>query len=102
MSRWVVVLAGGVGARFWPLSTPERPKQLLPLVTGRPLLRDTLDRVRPLADPAHTLILTNASLVPAIHALVPEVPPDHLIAVTPCSRLLPQPQFLPATIPSPG
>ncbi|MGH7690364.1 MAG: mannose-1-phosphate guanylyltransferase, partial [Gemmatimonadaceae bacterium] len=71
---------GGVGARFWPLSTPERPKQLLPLVTGRPLLRDTLDRVRPLANPAHTLILTNASLVPAIHALVPEVPPDHLIA----------------------
>ncbi len=80
MSRWLVVLAGGVGSRFWPLSTPERPKQLLPLVTGQPLLRDTLDRVRPLADPAHTLILTNASLVPAIGALAPEIPHDHLIA----------------------
>src|SRR5205814_2040104 len=35
---WVVVLAGGVGSRFWPLSTPRRPKQLLPLVTDEPLL----------------------------------------------------------------
>lgn len=80
MSRWVVVLAGGIGSRFWPLSTPERPKQLLPLVSDRPLLRDTLDRVRPLADAAHTLILTNASLVPAIGALAPEIPRENLIA----------------------
>ncbi len=80
MSRWMVILAGGVGSRFWPLSTPERPKQLLPLVSTQPLLRDTLDRVRPLADPSHTLILTNASLVPAIAALAPEIPPEHLIA----------------------
>ena len=80
MSRWVVVLAGGIGSRFWPLSTPERPKQLLPLVSDRPLLRDTLDRVRPLADAAHTLILTNASLVPAIAALAPEIPRQNLIA----------------------
>ncbi|MDE3152263.1 MAG: NTP transferase domain-containing protein [Gemmatimonadota bacterium] len=80
MSRWVVVLAGGVGSRFWPLSTPERPKQLLPLVSAHPLLRDTLDRVRPLAPADRTLILTNASLVPAIAALAPEIPADHLIA----------------------
>lgn len=80
MSRWMVVLAGGIGSRFWPLSTPERPKQLLPLVSDRPLLRDTLDRVRPLADAAHTLILTNASLVPAIAALAPELPRQNLIA----------------------
>ena len=32
MTRWAVILAGGVGSRFWPLSTAERPKQLLPLV----------------------------------------------------------------------
>ncbi len=38
MSRWVVVLAGGIGSRFWPLSTPDRPKQLLPLVSGQSLL----------------------------------------------------------------
>ncbi|MGA9837196.1 MAG: sugar phosphate nucleotidyltransferase [Gemmatimonadaceae bacterium] len=80
MTRWVVVLAGGVGSRFWPVSTPERPKQLLPLVSEQPLLRDALDRVRPLADGGHTLILTNASLVPAIAALAPEIPPANLVA----------------------
>jgi mannose-1-phosphate guanylyltransferase len=80
MSRWVVVLAGGVGSRFWPLSTAGRPKQLLPLVSAQPLLVDTLDRVRPLADAAHTLVLTNAALVPAIAALAPDIPADHLIA----------------------
>jgi mannose-1-phosphate guanylyltransferase len=80
MSRWVVVLAGGVGSRFWPLSTPERPKQLLPLITGTPLLAETLHRLRPLADSAHTLILTNASLVAAIRELLPDVPPSNVIA----------------------
>ncbi|MEO6443904.1 MAG: mannose-1-phosphate guanylyltransferase [Gemmatimonadaceae bacterium] len=80
MSRWVIVLAGGVGARFWPLSTPQRPKQLLPLIDGQPLLRNTVDRLAPLADPAHTLILTNAGLVDPIHALLPELPYENLIA----------------------
>ena len=80
MSRWVVVLAGGVGSRFWPLSTPERPKQLLPLITGAPLLVETLDRLRPLADAQHTLILTNATLVEAIRALRPDLPPENIIA----------------------
>ena len=36
--RWVVVLAGGIGSRFWPASTPGRPKQFLPLATARPLI----------------------------------------------------------------
>ena len=80
MSRWVVILAGGVGSRFWPLSTPRRPKQLLPLIDARPLLRNTVDRLAPLADTAHTLILTNASLVDQIHALIPELPRENLIA----------------------
>ncbi|MBL8959767.1 MAG: NTP transferase domain-containing protein [Gemmatimonadetes bacterium] len=80
MSRWVVVLAGGVGSRFWPLSTPERPKQLLPLITGTPLLAETLLRLQPLADAEHTLILTNASLVDAIRELLPSVPAANVIA----------------------
>ena len=80
MSRWAVVLAGGVGSRFWPLSTPERPKQLLPLVTGKPLLRDTIDRLAPMVDPAHTLILTNANLVKSIRALLPPIPRENIIA----------------------
>ena len=80
MSRWVVVLAGGVGSRFWPLSTPARPKQFLPLIDEQPLLAGTVARLSPLADPAHTLILTNASLVEGVRALVPEIPARNIIA----------------------
>lgn len=80
MNCWNVVLAGGVGSRFWPLSTPERPKQLLPLVSDAPMLRDTLDRMRPLAPMSQTLVLTNASLREAVLALAPDLPPENVIA----------------------
>jgi mannose-1-phosphate guanylyltransferase len=79
-AAWIVVLAGGVGSRFWPISTPERPKQLLPLVTSEPMLRDTIDRVKSLAPPERTLILTNASLAAAVRRVVPELPPENVIA----------------------
>jgi mannose-1-phosphate guanylyltransferase len=62
VTAWAVVLAGGVGSRFWPLSTPERPKQLLPLVTANPLLVDTLRRLAPLVPAEQTLVLTNAGI----------------------------------------
>lgn len=80
MSRWAVVLAGGVGSRFWPLSTPDRPKQLLPLVSSRPLLREAVDRLLPIVDIDHILILTNASLVDAIAGVIPELPRKNIIA----------------------
>jgi mannose-1-phosphate guanylyltransferase len=75
-----VILAGGVGSRFWPVSTANRPKQLLPLASEKPLLRDALDRMAPLCRPDETLILTNASLVDPIRALAPEIPVANLIA----------------------
>jgi mannose-1-phosphate guanylyltransferase len=80
MSTWVVVLAGGVGSRFWPLSTPERPKQLLPLVGDRPLLEEAVRRLRPLVDPSRVLILTNGTLKTAVEQLLPEVPAHNVIA----------------------
>ena len=80
MSRWAVILAGGVGSRFWPLSTPDRPKQLLPLVTAEPMLSATLRRLRPLAGAKHTLVLTNASLVDPIRKLAPDLPVQNIIA----------------------
>ena len=80
MSRWAVVLAGGVGSRFWPLSTPSRPKQLLPLVDERPLLVATLDRLAPLVPAASTLILTNASLRDVVREHVPGIPTENVIA----------------------
>ena len=80
MSSWAVILAGGVGSRFWPLSTPQRPKQLLPLVGETPLLAETLERLRPLVPAERTLVLTNASLIPAVGALAADIPRENLIA----------------------
>jgi len=80
MSRWAVVLAGGVGSRFWPLSTPSRPKQFLPLVDDRPLLVAALDRMEPLVPASRTLILTNASLRDAVRQHAPRVPAQNIIA----------------------
>src|SRR3954454_18580345 len=80
MSTWVVVLAGGVGSRFWPLSTSERPKQMLPLVSERALLEDSVHRLKPLVDPSRVLILTNATLKTSVEQLLPEVPAKNVIA----------------------
>lgn len=79
MTTWAVVLAGGVGSRFWPLSTPERPKQLLPLVTDQPLLVDTINRLTPLVPGERTLILTNAGIRNEV-AMFARVPRENVIA----------------------
>jgi mannose-1-phosphate guanylyltransferase len=80
VTRWAVVLAGGVGSRFWPLSTPDRPKQLLPLVAAEPLLVEQLNRLRPMVDGERTLVLTNANLTDAIAQSAPDVPRRNIIA----------------------
>jgi mannose-1-phosphate guanylyltransferase len=79
VNRWAVILAGGVGSRFWPLSTPERPKQLLPLVTDQPLLIDAISRVEPLVPRERILVLTGASLADSI-AKVSGLPRENIIA----------------------
>ena len=79
-SVWAVVLAGGIGSRFWPMSTPSLPKQLLPLVDDEPLLANTLARLAPLADATCTLVLTNETLRPAVRALAPQLPAENVIA----------------------
>ncbi len=58
----MAVLAGGVGSRFWPLSTPDRPKQLLPLASARPLIADTAERALALAPPERVVLLTHREL----------------------------------------
>lgn len=77
--NWAVILAGGIGERFWPASTPERPKQLLPLVSDRSMLRETADRLNGLVPPERALVLTNATLVDAVAREVPEIPPALVI-----------------------
>lgn len=80
MSRWAVILAGGVGSRFWPLSTPRRPKQLLALVNDTSLLADSVRRLTPLVAPERILILTNASIAADIAELLQDIPAHNIIA----------------------
>lgn len=77
--RYAVILAGGRGERFWPLSRVRRPKQLLSLVGDRSLLGQAVDRLRGLMPPEHILVITNADLVEASRAAVPELPPGNVL-----------------------
>ncbi len=57
---WAVVLAGGSGLRFWPLSSPGRPKQLLPLAGAKSTAEETLDRLAGFIPPARILVVAGA------------------------------------------
>jgi mannose-1-phosphate guanylyltransferase len=76
---WAIVLAGGIGSRFWPLSTPERPKQLLALVSEYPLIAETVQRLSPAIPPERVLILTSRDIADAIAGAIPEVPRENLL-----------------------
>lgn len=78
-SMWAIVLAGGIGSRFWPLSTPDRPKQLLNLIGERPLIAETISRLAPLIPPERVLVLTSRDIAPAIHAAIPEIPENNML-----------------------
>jgi mannose-1-phosphate guanylyltransferase len=68
-----VILAGGVGERFWPLSRSARPKQLLPITTDRSMLEETLRRMMPLCGAgARPLIVTGCDMAAKIRAAIPK------------------------------
>lgn len=76
---WTVILAGGIGSRFWPLSTPRRPKQILPLSSGEPMIRETVTRILPLVPTERLRILTGAHLGTPILGTLPELGPGNLL-----------------------
>ncbi|MFW6067390.1 MAG: mannose-1-phosphate guanylyltransferase [Myxococcota bacterium] len=77
----VVVMAGGSGTRFWPLSRRQRPKQLLPLSTdGSSLLGATIRRARHAVPPERILVVTSEPLREATVAAVPELPAENILA----------------------
>ncbi len=74
-------MAGGQGQRFWPLSTPSRPKQFLDLGhTGRTLLQSTYDRVLPLSGaPGRIMVATSEAYVKLVKEQLPELPHENLL-----------------------
>lgn len=78
--RWTVVLAGGSGTRFWPLSSPAKPKQMLPLLSGEPLLVDAVRRILPLIPAERVLIVTSAALAAATREALPMLPAANVLA----------------------
>jgi len=77
---YVLILAGGSGERFWPLSRRARPKQLLALFSAESLLEATLRRLAGLVPPEHILILTNAEQEAGVRRLCPSLPEANIIA----------------------
>lgn len=75
-----VIMAGGRGTRFWPLSRTARPKQLQRLAGGASLLRETYERVAALVGPERVLVITSGELGPATSRELPELPSSHVIA----------------------
>jgi mannose-1-phosphate guanylyltransferase len=79
VSVWAVIFAGGIGSRFWPLSTAARPKPVLHLLGDRPLLADTVHRLAPLVPPARVLVVTARDIADAVRRAIPEVPPANVL-----------------------
>src|SRR5438445_9269639 len=78
-SIYALILAGGSGERFWPLSRRARPKQLLRLVSNRALLGETVARLEGLVPHERILILTNGEQEVAVRKLLPAFPKGDIL-----------------------
>lgn len=82
----VVIMAGGVGSRFWPMSTTERPKQFIDVLgVGRSLLQLTFDRFKGICPAENVWVLTNKSYESLVREQLPEVPTTNIL-LEPCRR----------------
>ncbi|NCC50372.1 MAG: mannose-1-phosphate guanyltransferase [Spartobacteria bacterium] len=79
VDAYAVILAGGKGERFWPLSTSKHPKQFLSLVGDKPLLAQAVDRLNGLVPPEKIFVITNADLVDTASASAPALPKENII-----------------------
>ena len=82
----LVIMAGGVGSRFWPLSTKQFPKQFIDVLgCGRTLIQLTVDRFKGLCLPENIWIVTSAAYADIVKEQLPEIPADHIL-LEPCRR----------------
>ena len=74
-------MAGGIGSRFWPLSTPEYPKQFIDILgCGRTLIQLTVDRFKGICPIQNFWVVTNAAYVEIVRQQLPDIPENHILA----------------------
>ncbi len=79
-------MAGGIGSRFWPMSTPHKPKQFIdPLGCGRTLIQLTCDRFADVCPMANTWVVTSDAYADIVHQQLPDIPVSHILR-EPCRR----------------
>ena len=71
--RFVIIMAGGRGERFWPLSREKTPKQLLTLLGKRSFLQQAVDRVLPLVPVKNIFVITNEVQAPEVRKQLPKI-----------------------------
>ena len=82
----IVIMAGGIGSRFWPMSTPERPKQFIDVLgCGRTLIQLTADRFKGVCPPEHIWVVTSKSFASLVREQLPEIPKENIL-LEPCMR----------------
>lgn len=82
----VVIMAGGIGSRFWPISTPERPKQFIDILgCGRTFIQMTFDRFKGIVEPSNVWVVTSGRYVDIVREQLPEIPVGNILH-EPCRR----------------
>jgi mannose-1-phosphate guanylyltransferase len=79
-NRYVIIMAGGRGERFWPVSREKTPKQLLTLLGKKSFLQEAVDRVLPLVPAKNIFVITNEAQLPEVRKQLPKIPPGNLVA----------------------
>lgn len=77
---YAVIMAGGRGTRFWPLSRAHLPKHLINITGGGTVIRETMNRISPLFAPEKVLVVTAKDQAPAVREQLPEIPSENIIA----------------------
>ena len=77
---YALILAGGSGSRFWPLSRNARPKQLLSLFDNETLIEKAINRLEGLVPTENILVLTNEAQLDAVRAVLPQLPEENIVA----------------------
>ena len=77
---YFVLMAGGIGTRFWPRSRREMPKQMLNLIGEKSMLQNTYERIKPMAKNDKILVVTNQDLKDKVAEQLPKLPAENIIA----------------------